>query len=31
VLDELGYSPDAIRDFVAAGVTQVSAPPPEAT
>ena len=26
VLDELGYSPDAIRDLLAAGVTRVSAP-----
>jgi crotonobetainyl-CoA:carnitine CoA-transferase CaiB-like acyl-CoA transferase len=26
VLDELGYSPDAIRDLLAAGVTRVSVP-----
>ncbi len=26
VLDELGYSPDAIRDLLAAGVTRASAP-----
>jgi CoA:oxalate CoA-transferase len=29
VLDELGYSPDAIRELVATGVTRVSAPPRE--